>query len=130
MVYLLADWGMGDSEICNRNYADKSSHDLLRIERDQLDYDDEVDLHPLSNQVSEARGLWFSVVQRDPSHLTYFAAPKHQLKLLNIKYRNFSAGKKMTGKKNYFSRLEFGPYYFLVPFSFHDVRLGCVNCGT
>lgn len=51
MVYLLADWGMGDSEICNRNYADKSSHDLLRIERDQQHRDDEVDLHPLSNQV-------------------------------------------------------------------------------
>lgn len=50
-MYLLADWGMGDSEICNRNYADKSSHDLLRIERERDEYG-EVDLHPLSNQVS------------------------------------------------------------------------------
>lgn len=55
MVYLLADWGMGDSEICNRNYADKSSHDLLS---QHLDDYDEVDLHPLSNQVSS----WYIIV--------------------------------------------------------------------
>lgn len=59
MVYLLADWGMGDSEICNRNYADKSSHDLLRIERDRDDFA-EVDLHPLSNQVSKSwEMVWY-----------------------------------------------------------------------
>lgn len=52
MVYLLADWGMGDSELCNRNYADKSSHDLLSQHLD-ADYG-EVDLHPLSNQVRES----------------------------------------------------------------------------
>lgn len=51
MVYLLADWGMGDSETRKRNYAEQSSRDLLRIDRDQH-RDDEVDLHPLSNQVS------------------------------------------------------------------------------
>lgn len=61
MVYLLADWGMGDSEICNRNYADKSSsRDLLRIDQQQQqhrdDYD-EVDLHPLSNQVRDDKNV-------------------------------------------------------------------------
>ncbi|XP_063925745.1 inositol hexakisphosphate kinase 2 isoform X2 [Zophobas morio] len=49
MVYLLDDWGMGDTETRNRKYAE-SSRDLLR--RDQhVDSCDEVDLHPLSNQV-------------------------------------------------------------------------------
>jgi hypothetical protein len=50
MVYLLDDWGMGDTETRNRKYAEPS-RDLLR--RDQhVDGCDEVDLHPLSNQVS------------------------------------------------------------------------------
>ncbi|XP_068899102.1 uncharacterized protein Ip6k isoform X1 [Tenebrio molitor] len=49
MVYLLDDWGMGDTETRNRKYAEPS-RDLLR--RDQhVDGCDEVDLHPLSNQV-------------------------------------------------------------------------------
>lgn len=51
MVYLLADWGMGDSETLTRHYAEQS-HDLLRLDPhlERHDYD-EVDLHPLSNQV-------------------------------------------------------------------------------
>ncbi|CAH0554866.1 unnamed protein product [Brassicogethes aeneus] len=70
MVYLLADWGMGDSETRGRNYADsttlstsstttttlavqstvgqKPSSNQLELLRDE---NDEVDLHPLSNQV-------------------------------------------------------------------------------
>lgn len=53
MVYLLADWGMGDSEARGRNYADTTTRDLLRLEhqQNQLDEHGEVDLHPLSNQV-------------------------------------------------------------------------------
>lgn len=50
MVYLLDDWGMGDTETRNRKYAEPT-RDLLR--RDQhVDGCDEVDLHPLSNQAS------------------------------------------------------------------------------
>lgn len=49
MVYLLADWGMGDSEPRSRHYAEQS-HDLLRL--DHLSEYDEIDLHPLRNQVS------------------------------------------------------------------------------
>ncbi|KAK5644923.1 hypothetical protein RI129_006223 [Pyrocoelia pectoralis] len=48
MVYLLADWGMGESETRSRHYAEQSQ-DLLCLE--QRDESDEVDLHPLSNQV-------------------------------------------------------------------------------
>lgn len=50
MVYLLADWGMGESETRSRKYAEPS-RDLLRIEPNQFDGYNEVDLHPLSNQV-------------------------------------------------------------------------------
>ncbi|RZC37783.1 inositol hexakisphosphate kinase 1 [Asbolus verrucosus] len=50
MVYLLDDWGMGDTETRNRKYAEPSRDHLLR--RDQhVEGSDEVDLHPLSNQV-------------------------------------------------------------------------------
>lgn len=50
MVYLLDDWGMGDTETRNRKCAEPS-RDILR--RDQhVDNLDEVDLHPLSNQVN------------------------------------------------------------------------------
>lgn len=53
MVYQLVDWGMGDSDIHKRHYAER---DLLRYEQNQqqahLDEHGEVDLHPLSNQVS------------------------------------------------------------------------------
>ncbi|XP_017778819.1 PREDICTED: inositol hexakisphosphate kinase 1 [Nicrophorus vespilloides] len=74
MVYLLADWGMGDTEKRSRHYAGSttnsnssssstngtantnspSSRDLLRLEppsNNADDYQKEVDLHPLSNQV-------------------------------------------------------------------------------
>ena len=52
MVYLLADWGMGESETRSRHYAEQSQ-DLLRLDqhRDHLDEFDEIDLHPLRNQV-------------------------------------------------------------------------------
>ncbi|KAF5278364.1 hypothetical protein FQA39_LY05853 [Lamprigera yunnana] len=52
MVYLLADWGMGESETRNRHYAEQSQ-ELLRLDqhRDHLDECDEIDLHPLRNQV-------------------------------------------------------------------------------
>lgn len=59
MVYLWSDWGMGDSENRNRNYAEQSSCDLLRIDRDHRD--DEVDLHPLTNQVSLSN-LMFNII--------------------------------------------------------------------
>lgn len=51
MVYLLADWGMGDSESRNRNYVE-NSHELLRPQQSIEEQQREVDLHPLSNQVS------------------------------------------------------------------------------
>ncbi|XP_019866621.1 inositol hexakisphosphate kinase 1 isoform X2 [Aethina tumida] len=54
MVYLLADWGMGDSEIRSRNYAETTGSrnaELLMVRGEQNDDSDEVDLHPLSNQV-------------------------------------------------------------------------------
>lgn len=50
MVYLLANWGMGDSETRSRHYAEQA-HDLLRLDQHLDDYD-EIDLHPLRNQVS------------------------------------------------------------------------------
>ncbi|KAK9873191.1 hypothetical protein WA026_021424 [Henosepilachna vigintioctopunctata] len=51
MVYLLADWGMGENELRRRNYADQQL-DLQRRCSEQFDVDQgEVDLHPLSNQV-------------------------------------------------------------------------------
>lgn len=50
MVYLLADWGMGDSDSHNRKYVEKNSHDLLRPQQ-SIEEQREVDLHPLSNQV-------------------------------------------------------------------------------
>lgn len=51
MVYLLADWGMGENEPRHRNYADQKS-DFQRRLSEQFDADqEEVDLHPLSNQV-------------------------------------------------------------------------------
>ncbi|XP_018320321.1 inositol hexakisphosphate kinase 1 [Agrilus planipennis] len=54
MVYLLADWGMGDSETRNRHYAE-NSRDLLRFNQHSTEHldviNDEIDLHPLSNQV-------------------------------------------------------------------------------
>lgn len=59
MVYLLADWGMGDSEIRSRNYAETTGSrnaELLMVRGEQNDDSDEVDLHPLSNQVS-LRGI-------------------------------------------------------------------------
>lgn len=49
MVYLLADWGMGDSETLNQKYVEKS-RDLLRPQQ-SIEEQREVDLHPLSNQV-------------------------------------------------------------------------------
>lgn len=52
MVYLLDDWGMGDTETRNRKYAEQSRQHLLD-RRDQQDGCDEVDLHPLSNQVRD-----------------------------------------------------------------------------
>ena len=49
MVYQLVSWGMGESEVCTRKYADQSARDLLSVERNLSI--EEVDLHPLSNQV-------------------------------------------------------------------------------
>ncbi|KAJ8917742.1 hypothetical protein NQ315_005193 [Exocentrus adspersus] len=50
MVYLLAEWGMGDPDTRKRSYADPSSESFRCVDR--LDHDDgEVDLFPLSNQV-------------------------------------------------------------------------------
>ncbi|KAJ8949598.1 hypothetical protein NQ314_008169 [Rhamnusium bicolor] len=50
MVYLLAEWGMGDTDTGNRNYAVPTSESFRRTEH--LDHDsDEVDLLPLTNQV-------------------------------------------------------------------------------
>lgn len=49
-MYLLDDWGMGDTETRNRKYAEQSREHLL-ARCDQQDGCDEVDLHPLSNQV-------------------------------------------------------------------------------
>lgn len=64
MVYLWSDWGMGDSENRNRNYAEQSSCDLLRIDRDHLD--DEVDLHPLTNQVSSQKSCVYIITCYKP----------------------------------------------------------------
>ncbi|XP_044753190.1 inositol hexakisphosphate kinase 2 isoform X2 [Coccinella septempunctata] len=51
MVYLLADWGMGENERVHGSYAVQKS-ELQRRLSEQLDTDqEEVDLHPLSNQV-------------------------------------------------------------------------------
>lgn len=56
MVYLLADWGMGDIETRNQSYVeqnnDLSRRDQQQQQQQQHDKYDEVDLHPLSNQVS------------------------------------------------------------------------------
>ncbi|GLV35929.1 Inositol hexakisphosphate kinase [Carabus blaptoides fortunei] len=57
MVYLLADWGMGDSETSvthNRHYVDQSPRELLHHlhhQEAETDDDNEVQLHPLNNQV-------------------------------------------------------------------------------
>lgn len=58
-MYLLDDWGMGDTETRNRKYAEQSREHLLN-RRDQQDGCDEVDLHPLSNQVRDLFiGVWY-----------------------------------------------------------------------
>ncbi|KAL3270025.1 hypothetical protein HHI36_009081 [Cryptolaemus montrouzieri] len=49
MVYLLAEWGMGENDLRCRNYSDQQT-DLQRRLSEQFDQE-EVDLHPLSNQV-------------------------------------------------------------------------------
>lgn len=57
MVYLLADWGMGDIETRNQSYVEQNNDLSLREQQQQQQHPhpdkyDEVDLHPLSNQVS------------------------------------------------------------------------------
>lgn len=74
MVYFLGDWGMGDSECATcqhvpnlQSHLQSSQHQTLSISRaselirqrtasitqDEQENDDEVALHPLSNQVND-----------------------------------------------------------------------------
>lgn len=50
MVYLLANWGMGENDTCNKNNAQPGSNTSFRCSEQQLN-NDEIDLLPLSNQV-------------------------------------------------------------------------------
>lgn len=80
MVYFLGDWGMGDSECATCQHVPNlqinhqhSQHQTLSISRatelikqrtaslthDDHDNDDEVALHPLSNQVRRYKFLLF-----------------------------------------------------------------------
>lgn len=68
MVYLLADWGMGESHLHNQHNLNQQlrTADLLSQLssdrcKDQQD-DDEVSLLPLNNQVSHGHGLYVSLL--------------------------------------------------------------------
>lgn len=50
MVYLLASWGMGENDTCNKNNVQPDSHTSFQCPEQQIG-NDEINLLPLSNQV-------------------------------------------------------------------------------